>query len=418
MWWKQCWCALLAAAGALVGCDQPLKALLPDAWAAWERGDFDDAREIAKGHLAEPNKADAARHMLLLCDFVLGRYAEALTWHNEISRSYPLLRALEPLVLDAHVHRRDIEAALRLARTSTSLPKHLERQLTWQFERPFAAELDGIAEIPFVENKLTEYFPGFPATINGVELTAHVDTGGTYIIMGPERAKALGIETIDAGTDRAHLGNQVVRLEVGVADTFNLGGVRMHDVPVDVLSSLTGESDFVIFGTNLLEPFLSTLDYPRKRLILSPRNNPGANEAHAALLETEGARIPFYLWSDHFMFARGGFGTTNGCNFFIDSGLVYVQNDSGGKPVQAAFTTSRAGFSRLGMGRHEVAQTIFPLARPIRLGALEQDGLYGVVGSGQYEMGGVRIDGLLSHAFLKRYAWTIDFDERAYIFRY
>jgi hypothetical protein len=31
--------------------------------------------------------------------------------------------------------------------------------------------------------------------------------------------------------------------------------------------------------------------------------------------------------------------------------------------------------------------------------------------------GGVRIDGLLSHAFTQRYAWTLDFDRRVYSFR-
>ena len=31
-------------------------------------------------------------------------------------------------------------------------------------------------------------------------------------------------------------------------------------------------------------------------------------------------------------------------------------------------------------------------------------------------LGGVRIDGLLSHAFLKNYSWTLDFDKHRYIF--
>lgn len=40
-----------------------------------------------------------------------------------------------------------------------------------------------------------------------------------------------------------------------------------------------------------------------------------------------------------------------------------------------------------------------------------------VVGpAGDQTFGGVRIDGLISHAFLKRYAWTIDFDSREYTF--
>jgi hypothetical protein len=29
---------------------------------------------------------------------------------------------------------------------------------------------------------------------------------------------------------------------------------------------------------------------------------------------------------------------------------------------------------------------------------------------------GIRVDALLSHAFLKRYTWTIDFDRHVYLF--
>jgi hypothetical protein len=40
-----------------------------------------------------------------------------------------------------------------------------------------------------------------------------------------------------------------------------------------------------------------------------------------------------------------------------------------------------------------------------------------VVGAaGDQSFGGVRIDGLISHAFLKRFVWTIDFDAREYRF--
>ena len=55
---------------------------------------------------------------------------------------------------------------------------------------------------------------------------------------------------------------------------------------------------------------------------------------------------------------------------------------------------------------------------PLALGALKQEGLLmlprGKVGTGSF--GGVRMHGLLSHAFLSRYAWTLDFGARTYVF--
>lgn len=51
------------------------------------------------------------------------------------------------------------------------------------------------------------------------------------------------------------------------------------------------------------------------------------------------------------------------------------------------------------------------------LGPLCQERPLFVVGAaGDTTFGGVRIDGLISHAFLKRYVWTIDFDARTYQF--
>jgi len=56
-------------------------------------------------------------------------------------------------------------------------------------------------------------------------------------------------------------------------------------------------------------------------------------------------------------------------------------------------------------------------AYTLGLGALQQDGHFLMPGrSGDNNFGGVCIDGLISHGFLKQYAWTIGFDSRQYIF--
>jgi hypothetical protein len=97
------------------------------------------------------------------------------------------------------------------------------------------------------------YLPAFNAEINGRALTAHVDTGGSFLHMGPDRARAWGIKTVKYGTGRAHFTSMRVGLSYGIAERFVLGDVVLRNVPVDVLDTLTGEGDLVIFGTNLLE---------------------------------------------------------------------------------------------------------------------------------------------------------------------
>ena len=84
--------------------------------------------------------------------------------------------------------------------------------------------------------------------------------------MSPEKAQKLGIDVVPAGS--GFHGSHRTALSSGLARSFRIGGALLENVPVTILSTLTGEQDFVILGTNLLEPFLATLDYPRARLVL------------------------------------------------------------------------------------------------------------------------------------------------------
>ena len=127
--------------------------------------------------------------------------------------------------------------------------------------------------------------------------------------------------------------------------------------------------------------------------------------------------MPFYMWGDHYMFARGSVGEHTDLNFFIDSGLVSVHPGENGGAVQAAFTTTSRKFREWGVPDDVSQRSYFQLGMPLGLGSLTQPGLYVLPGPAVIrDLGGVRIDGLLSHAFLKHYAWTIDFDSREYIF--
>ncbi len=390
---------------------------LPDAWEAWADGDIATAHARASEQLAAGQSPDAANHMLFLCEFVSGKYRVALDRLDRISADYPDRDALVELALDAYVHLNRFDGALAFARSTESLPDTYRELAARHAARPLSVELSDVTVAPFAAHDLMEYFPGFDTEINGVKLTAHVDTGGSFLIMGPDRAKALGIETIAGEMSAAHLNLTKMRLSHGIADRFVLGDAVLTNVPVTVLPTLTGDNDWVIFGTCILERFLATLDYPSKRLILSPRNDAAARAAHIAMLPQEHTRIPFLLWGDHFMFARGSFGPNMDLNFFVDSGLVIIQPGNDGQPRQAAFTTSPRKLRSSGVDPGLVKREFFESPFPIRLGPLEQAGHYIVTGTvGDGEFGGIRVDGLLSHAFLKRYAWTMDFDAMEYRF--
>lgn len=91
--------------------------------------------------------------------------------------------------------------------------------------------------------------------------------------------------------------------------------------------------------------------------------------------------------------------------------------DGAGEPRQASFTSSKRRLTQWGTPGADIRRGFFESRDPLTLGPLGEDRPMIVVGpAGDQTFGGVRIDGLISHAFLKRYAWTIDFDSREYTF--
>jgi len=253
------------------------------------------------------------------------------------------------------------------------------------------------------------------ADVNGKPTVVHVDTGGTFLVMGPNRAKELGIEVKEAG--KGFHGATETTVYKGLAKRLQLGAAVLENVPVGVLPTLTGHQDFVIFGTNVLQQFLSTLDYPGGRLILSPKGDAMRRTRHMEMLPRNRTRVPFFMWGDHYMFARGAVGEHQNLNFFIDSGLVSLHPSPTGGLQQAAFSTSKERLLEWRIPEDEAAKNVIELPVPLSLGSLKQDNVLIVPGEvGTSPFGGVRMDGLLSHAFLKEYAWTLDFENREYVF--
>ena len=101
----------------------------------------------------------------------------------------------------------------------------------------------------------------------------------------------------------------------------------------------------------------------------------------------------------------------------VDSGLVALEPDGHGGMRQASFTSSSRKLKEWGIPDAEIHKGFFESPGPLSLGSLREDCPFIVVGpAGDTSFGGIRIDGLISHAFLKRYAWTVDFDTRNYRF--
>jgi hypothetical protein len=400
---------LLVALKLLTGLGQ--SEIAKPAWVLLKAGRIDEAAAAARDALPEDDSGELL-HVLFDIEFLRGNYESALSLYEKIPENYYRYASFDEFVVHAYRHLGRYQDALDFAKNRKRSASEIAI-LDKLAAQPFSAVLDGLTIVPFADHPLSPYFPAFNAAVNGLDVVAHVDTGGNYLIMGPERANALGIEVREAGS--GFHGARAVPMSLGVADSMRLGDAMLQNVPVTVLASLTGPQDFVIFGTNILQPFLSTLDYPNNRLILSPRADAESARAHMAMLPNPRHEVPFYMWSDHYMIAPGSVGDRPAW-FFVDSGLVLIQPWQGSQK-QVALSASKAQYQSLGLDAAHIQSPPFAFPAAIGLAGLPQQGHIGTVSNAcPTELGGVKIDGLLSHAYLKHYAWTLDFDRRIYIF--
>lgn len=241
--------------------------------------------------------------------------------------------------------------------------------------------------IPYADHPLAPYLPTVPARLDGHDVTVHVDTGGTHLVMGTERAQRLGIALTTQG--RGFHGHRRATLHTGLVRELELGPARLHDVPVQAMPTLTGPQDVIVIGTNVLERFQVTVDHPGRRLRVAPRGTP----------LPPGVHVPFHRWGAHYLYAEGGFGPAR-TTWFLDTGYLHVDDD--------ARQASLVARPRRDWG-----------SGPLRLGALTEDAPLVVEAPRRVPwstFGRVRIDGLLTHALLGRYVWTIDFDAHTLVF--
>ena len=109
--------------------------------------------------------------------------------------------------------------------------------------------------------------------------------------------------------------------------SVTLGNVTAFDVPATVLPTrgtlpIPGVRIDGIVGTGLLERFLATIDYPKARLVLRPRDA-AVSAAFISAAQSAGAAIvPFWLAGDHFVVAQASVNDAPPGLFLFDSGLA------------------------------------------------------------------------------------------------
>ena len=287
--------------------------------------------------------------------------------------------------------------------------------------------LDRQTEIPFIAK---EPLPLLSITTQGRKINVFIDTGGDMFFLDPQLADELGIKTVAQAVESFAAGKKAT-IGFARADELVMGNVILKNVPINVLpirrfSKMYRDGKYQvggIIGTNVLRQFLSTVDYPGNKLILR-ENTPDRTKAFYQQLNKQKTTIvPFTLWATHFMLAQGKINHQGPMTFFVDSGL--------GSP-KCSFSAAKQTLKYLGitelkklddkdqLGGGEGSWESYEFfIETLSLDSLQQKkthGDYGAVGPDMYWENGFIMDGIISHNFLKHYAWTIDFTNRKMIF--
>ena len=296
-------------------------------------------------------------------------------------------------------------------------------------ERPYQAVWPGDFGTSIAPFLVSDPLPIISVEVQGRQIYALIDTGADLFMLDTEVAAAMGIKPLASMTG-TFAGGKQAEVGFGRVDSLKIGQVTLKAVPISILPTQRFSQGFAdgkytiggIVGTGVLRQFLSTMDYPGGQLVLRRANEEGRKDLRQAMQERAVVEVPFVLAATHFMLARGSLDGKDRLIFFVDSGLASeaafaapIQTlKYAGIPVPETKVEEGIG----GGGGGGFATGLFKITR-LGLGPLVQENLKGEYGANppeSYWRLGFINDGIISHRFLRQYAWTIDFTKMKMLF--
>jgi len=400
-------CALMLAFTSAAAA-APTKNVRADAESAFVALRFDEADRGFASILARSPRDTLA----------LIRRGQIALFSNRLAEAKPLIEQARAagatpvrvsVLLGEVAYRQDDYAAAATLFQAAGRDAKARKLASFAGARPWRIEGPDSVSLPLVQ---VDPLPVVSLTVNGRgPFFFLIDTGGGELALDPSLADTLGLERFgeEMGTFAGGKRSAVMQSRVG---SLGLGPLTIHDVPVGLLDTqrfsriALGRPVAGVIGTVLLYHFRSTIDYPHARLVLTRRGTP---------VQASGEiEVPFWMAGDHFMVATGTVDSSSAKTWFVDSGLAgaaFTAPASTLVDARIPLPDTAKGMSGIGGGGSVHAAPF--RVRKLTLGSAEAHdllGFFGVFPPTLERTFGFRVDGLISHSFLRSFSVTFDFD--------
>ena len=383
---------------------------IEEGWALWSKAELEKAEKIAEAYL----DADEGKHLKGNILQVNGKYLEAIELYNSISSEYNEYEKVQISKLNIYLfHLKELDKAKALIDGINNKEATIYAA---SINKPLTLECSGTFTVPMlVTEPLNPFIPIVSGEINGTKQNIAFDTGANFLVMSKAAAESMGISYNSSLFFIGKQGYSTSKMWVGVVDNLVLGkDVKLKNVPVTIMEEMNTE--IIIFGTNILKEFYTTIDYPNNQFVFTTKDKPELVRAHQK--RYAGNEMDFFMWSDHYMMGKGSYNDKR-INMFFDSGLVVV-GQANGAIAQSWLCLSKESMENLGIEEKDNTSTRAVTATNDVLnfaGIDNENVILSLSGIDEFSFGGIMCDLLVSHGVLKHYAWTIDFENMKYIFK-
>jgi hypothetical protein len=405
----------------------------------FELGDFTRAKDITVPLLKKEQPETEAKKLMAYIEYVTGNFSQAEKLILEVLERTKnnLNQRIEAEIALVYIYYQTLQyektsVLFKGLEGKIKLP-HWEQMKSFKNEKPYQIEWkkDKKVEVPFL---VSDPLPVVQVEFQGKKIYVIIDTGGEAFYLDWEAADSLGIKPITKVKSDGFAGEKEAEVGYAKADCLKIGDVTIKSIPV-VLTPIRRSSAMLtggkypisgILSTGDLRQFISTIDYPNEKLILRPKTEEGRLSLERDLKGRKVTKVHFALGITHLITVKASVNGKYPLNLFLDSGLADSE-------ASVAFPKQTLNYLGIPIPKTEILPEDlggpggggFPIGKfdidELEIGPLVQKdlkGYYGVFPSSIYFVSEFIIDGIVSHNFLKKYSWTIDFSRMEMIFAY